>query len=143
LTTNKTCAGPPNTYGGTITWQDNSDNETGFRIYFGANPHGTVGPNVTTYPIPPVVTNDPTITLSVEAYNSDGTSAKVSIVVACPQHPHDVKNETPRCLKARGAFLYFPLTFPFSRSAQHQPQNSQKAKHDQDRLCEPPAKDRP
>lgn len=84
LTANKACAGPPNTYGGTISWQDNSDNETGFRIYLGANPHGTVGPNITTYPIPPVVTNDPTITLSVEAFNSGGASAKVSINVACP-----------------------------------------------------------
>lgn len=80
----KACKALPNTYGGTISWQDNSDNETGFRIYLGATVHGTVGPNVTTYPIPAVLTNDPTITLSVEAFNSGGSSAKISINVSCP-----------------------------------------------------------
>jgi uncharacterized protein YraI len=80
----KDCKVAPNTYGGTISWQDNSDNETGFRIYLGATAHGTVGPNVTTYPIPAVVTNDPTITLSVEAFNSGGSSAKISVDVHCP-----------------------------------------------------------
>jgi hypothetical protein len=72
-------------YGGTISWKDNSDNETGFNIYLGANSHGTVGPNVTTYPIPPLVLAGGTpVTMSVEAYNSGGKSAKVDVVIICP-----------------------------------------------------------
>ncbi|MBL8102563.1 MAG: hypothetical protein JNM02_08550, partial [Anaerolineales bacterium] len=47
------------------------------------NLHGSVGPNITTYPIPPVVSAAP-ITMSVEAFNSGGKSAKVDIVIACP-----------------------------------------------------------
>jgi hypothetical protein len=76
---------PTYQYGGTITWKDNSDNETGFNIYLGANLHGSVGQNVTTYPIPPLVLAAGTpITLSVEAYNSGGKSAKVDVVIICP-----------------------------------------------------------
>jgi hypothetical protein len=72
-------------YGGVITWTDNSNNEDGFRIYLNGALHGTVGPNVTAYPIPPLVlpANTP-ITLSVEAYNSGGASTKVDVVVTCP-----------------------------------------------------------
>lgn len=70
-------------FGGNITWTDNSNNEDGFRIYLGGASHGTVGANVTTYPIPPVISAAP-ITLSVEAYNAGGASAKVDIVIPCP-----------------------------------------------------------
>lgn len=70
-------------FGGNITWTDNSNNEDGFRIYLGGASHGTVGANVTTYPIPPVLSPAP-ITLSVEAYNAGGASAKVDIVIPCP-----------------------------------------------------------
>ncbi|MBL8099894.1 MAG: hypothetical protein JNK81_11975 [Anaerolineales bacterium] len=70
-------------FGGTISWTDNSNNEDGFRIYLGAAPHGTVAANVTTYPIPPVISAAP-ITLSVEAYNAGGASAKLDIVIPCP-----------------------------------------------------------
>src|SRR5690606_11984160 len=70
-------------FGGNITWTDNSDNEDGFRIYLGAAAHGTVAANVTTYPIPPVLSAVP-ITLSVEAYNAGGSSAKVNVVITCP-----------------------------------------------------------
>ncbi len=73
----------PPTYGGILTWQDNSNNETGFNIYLGANLHGAVGPNVTTYPIPNVVSAAP-ITMSVEAVNNGGKAAKVDIIIVCP-----------------------------------------------------------
>ncbi len=75
---------PPNyQFGGNITWTDNSNNEEGFRIYLGGSAHGTVAANVTVYPIPPVVSAAP-ITLSVEAYNAGGASAKVDVVIPCP-----------------------------------------------------------
>lgn len=75
---------PPNyQFGGNITWTDNSNNEEGFRIYLGGSAHGTVTANVTVYPIPPVVSAAP-ITLSVEAYNAGGASAKVDVVIPCP-----------------------------------------------------------
>jgi uncharacterized protein YraI len=90
LTANKACnnAGAPVgfTYaGGNIAWQDNSDNETGFNVYIGANLAGTTAPNVTTYPIPPLlVTVGQPITMGVEAINSGGASAKVEITFSCP-----------------------------------------------------------
>lgn len=70
-------------YGGNITWTDNSSNEDGFRIYLNGASHGTVAANITTYPIPAVISAAP-ITLSVEAYNAGGASATVDIVIPCP-----------------------------------------------------------
>jgi hypothetical protein len=72
-------------FGGVITWKDNSDNETGFNIYLNGALQGTVGPNVTVFPIPPLQTAPGVpITMSVEAYNSGGKSAKVDVVIICP-----------------------------------------------------------
>jgi hypothetical protein len=72
-------------YGGAITWQDNSNNEDGFNIYLNNALHGSVGANVTAYGIPPLQLAAGTpITLSVEAYNAGGKSAKVDVVVICP-----------------------------------------------------------
>jgi uncharacterized protein YraI len=90
LTANKACnnAGAPVgfTYaGGNISWKDNSDNETGFNVYLGANLAGTTAPNITTYPIPPLlVTIGQPITMGVEAFNSGGSSVKVEITFSCP-----------------------------------------------------------
>lgn len=77
---------PPNyQYTGNITWQDNSNNEKGFNVYFNGGLFGTVGPNITTHPIPPVVfPMGVPITLSVEAFNDGGKSAKVDVVIICP-----------------------------------------------------------
>jgi uncharacterized protein YraI len=90
LTANKACnnagAPPGFTYaGGNITWQDNSDNETGFNVYIGANLAGTTAPNTTSHPIPPllVAVGQP-ITMGVEAFNSGGASAKVEVTFSCP-----------------------------------------------------------
>ena len=72
-------------YTGNITWQDNSNNEKGFNVYFNGGLSGTVGPNITTHPIPPLVFPMGTpITLSVEAFNDGGKSAKVDVVIVCP-----------------------------------------------------------
>lgn len=88
LVANKVCVPqvlPNYQYGGTITWQDNSNNEDGFRIYLNGALHGSVAANVTVYPIPPIQAVAGTaLTLSVEAFNSGGASAKVDVIVICP-----------------------------------------------------------
>ena len=72
-------------YGGVITWQDNANNESGFNIYLNGALNGSIGANVTVYPIPPLPLAAGTpITLSVEAFNSGGKSAKVDIIIICP-----------------------------------------------------------
>ncbi len=72
-------------YSGVINWQDNSNNEGGFNIYLNGGLFGTIGANITTYPIPALALAAGTpITLSVEAFNSGGKSAKVDVVVICP-----------------------------------------------------------
>lgn len=84
----KVCApqvAPIYLYGGVINWQDNSNNESGFNIYLNGGLYGTVAANVATYPIPPLALAAGTpITLSVEAFNSGGKSAKVDVVIICP-----------------------------------------------------------
>ncbi len=79
---------------GTVTWQDNSNNEAGFNIYWyagyigNAADHliGSVGPNSTsfgfnetTYPVEGNV-------IRVEAFNNAGASQRVSVnvVLSCP-----------------------------------------------------------
>jgi hypothetical protein len=76
---------PNYNYTGNITWQDNSNNEKGFYIYYNGALIATLNPNITTYPIPPVVYPLGTpITMSVEAFNDGGKSAKVDVVFTCP-----------------------------------------------------------
>ncbi len=78
---------------GTLTWQDNSNNEDGFRIYARAVNlqgsvdilNGTVGPNVTSYQFS--AGHFGAGQLKVEAFNSAGTSKRVTVplnVGNCP-----------------------------------------------------------
>ncbi len=72
--------------GGTITWQDNSNNENGFNIYANDVFHGSVGANITTYLVPAGSYGN-SLTLSVEAFNNVGSSSKVADIAApivCP-----------------------------------------------------------
>lgn len=72
-------------YTGNITWQDNANNEKGFNVYFNGGLFGTVGPNVTSHPIPPLAFPMGTpMTMSVEAFNDGGKSAKVDVIIVCP-----------------------------------------------------------
>jgi hypothetical protein len=72
-------------YGGNITWEDKSNNEDGFNIYFNGGLFATVGPDVTVHPIPPLVfPAGVPMTLGVEAFNSGGKSATKNVVVICP-----------------------------------------------------------
>lgn len=83
---------------GTVTWQDNSNNENGFNIYWRAGFAsgatdvliGTVGPNVTSYGFGNQQTNsDMANSVKVEAFNNIGVSnrASVNIVLNCPPKP--------------------------------------------------------
>jgi len=87
---------PVNIYAfdGTATWQDNSNNEDGFRVYSFDNYLidtqdrflGTVGPNVTSFNFSTSSFGKDT-TLKVEAFNNAGQSTRVSIFVPgnnCP-----------------------------------------------------------
>lgn len=77
-----TTGGADNVFGGNITWQDNSNNESGFSIYVNGNLQGSVGIDATTYQIPAITGTS--ITMGVEAYNNGGKSARVDVVVTCP-----------------------------------------------------------
>jgi hypothetical protein len=88
LVANKACipAPLPNyQYTGNITWNDNSTNETGFNIYLNGAFATAIGPNLTTYPIPPLVF-PPGVPykLGVEAFNAGGKSALVEVTFTCP-----------------------------------------------------------
>jgi uncharacterized protein YgiM (DUF1202 family) len=81
LTTTVNCGvGPPPVLflGGTLHWQDNANNEDGFRVYRGDTVVATLGPNVESY------NYLPSGTYGVEAYNAYGASARKTITPSCP-----------------------------------------------------------
>ncbi len=80
---------------GTLTWADNSNNETGFNIYFFPNwasgstdqLQTTVGPNTTSYNFSISILSHAPPIMKVEAVNNAGTSSRVSANVdisSCP-----------------------------------------------------------
>jgi hypothetical protein len=72
-------------YAGSIAWQDNSNNEEGFNIYFNGGLFDTIGPNITGYPIPALIfPAGVPMTLGVEAFNDAGKAATKNVVVICP-----------------------------------------------------------
>ena len=76
-------------YDGTVTWQDNSNNEDGFRIYRRDDgiPNaadvldGSVGPNTTSYQFSVGHFGSGQTVLKVEAFNSAGTSKRVTVLL--------------------------------------------------------------
>jgi hypothetical protein len=80
LSYSASCTPPPLVVflGATLSWQDNSNNEDGFRIYRSGTLAATVGPNTTTYAVTSAGI------YAVEAYNAFGTSSRVETTVACP-----------------------------------------------------------
>ncbi len=72
---------PVGSSGGTLTWQDNSNNENGFNIYVNSVYHGTVGPNLISYTIPPASYVSP-VNVVVEAFNNAGSTQ--TGLVLCP-----------------------------------------------------------
>ena len=88
LKANKVCVPvvlPTYQYTGSITWVDKSDNEKGFNIYYNGGLFGSVGPNVTDFPIPPLPYPAGTaITMAVESFNDAGKSIKKEVTIICP-----------------------------------------------------------
>ncbi len=75
------------TFTATFTWADNSSNETGFNIYVNANFLDgsskdilivSVGPNTTSYTVTATALSKIPSLIKVEAFNSTGSSARVS-----------------------------------------------------------------
>ncbi|MBE7434974.1 MAG: hypothetical protein HS100_13740 [Anaerolineales bacterium] len=86
-----TCAleggvGPRMEHAGTLTWEDKSNNETGFNIYINGVLVTTTTENVTSYIVPSGTYYDPgvTSTFSVEAFNTVGKATAVSVIKSCP-----------------------------------------------------------
>lgn len=86
-----TCAleggtGPKLEYTGTLTWEDKSNNETGFNVYINGSLATTTGENITSYSVPAGTFLDPNtpVTYSVEAFNNTGKAALVSVIKQCP-----------------------------------------------------------
>lgn len=88
LTANKVCVpmpGPVFQYLGTISWEDKSDNETGFNLYFNGALSLVLPPNVTLYPLPGLIFPPGTpIKYGVEAFNDAGKSLKKEVTITCP-----------------------------------------------------------
>lgn len=88
LTANKVCIPlvlPNFQYTGTLTWKDKSSNEKGFYIYLNGALFATIGPDVTSYPIPPLVFPMGTpMKMGVEAFNDTGKSALKQVTFSCP-----------------------------------------------------------
>ena len=62
----------------TLSWNDTSNNETGFRIYRGNTLVATVGANTTSYTLTNLMTRT-TYTYTVKAYNSSGESTAATV----------------------------------------------------------------
>ena len=73
----------------TLTWNDNSNNETGFMVYNGSTLVATLGAGVTSYALTNLASNTE-YTYSVKAYNISGTSTATeetfsTIAVSIPE----------------------------------------------------------
>ncbi|MDK1119500.1 MAG: hypothetical protein QGM50_12030, partial [Anaerolineae bacterium] len=68
-----------------LTWDDNANNEDGYRIYFQGGLLTTLPADANTHPVDigPLVPGIP-FTYEVEAFNVTGASAKQSVIASCP-----------------------------------------------------------
>ena len=83
--------GQPSTY---IGWNDNSNNELGFKIYNGTDLLETTSSNVTILHIPLPISCGNSVTLHVTAYNENGESAPINVTIdgLCPPNTQ-IRNE--------------------------------------------------
>jgi hypothetical protein len=87
FTANKICTpvGPNFNYQFILQWNDNANNEDGYRVYFNNALLATLPANTTTYPhVVGLLGPGVSFTYDVEAYNAAGASAKKSVTVTCP-----------------------------------------------------------
>lgn len=73
-------------HAGTLTWTDNSTDETGFNIYINSVFAATVASNTTSFGVPAGNFYDPgvTSTYAVEAINGGLKSSQATVTVSCP-----------------------------------------------------------
>jgi hypothetical protein len=88
LTAAKVClplAVPIFQYLGTISWEDNSDNEDGFNVYLNGGLLVVLPPNANTAPIPGITFPAGTpLKMGVESFNAAGSSAMKTVDIVCP-----------------------------------------------------------
>jgi hypothetical protein len=81
LTYTALCSGSPPFklfLGGTLYWQDNADDEDGFRVYVGSSLVATLAPDTESYAFTVAGT------YGVEAFNAAGASARKTTTPTCP-----------------------------------------------------------
>lgn len=73
-------------HSGVLTWEDKSNNETGFNIYANGSLIGTVPANTTVFNVPPFGPFIPGIAsiFGVEAYNATGKAPIKTVTRGCP-----------------------------------------------------------
>ncbi len=80
-----------------VSWQDNSDNEDGFRIYRNGNKIATVGPNTTSY-VHKNLSSDTRYCYQVVSYNQGGESESTNrnctvTLISIPQYPSNLSTD--------------------------------------------------
>jgi hypothetical protein len=88
LTANKACVPlvlPMFQYLGTITWEDDANNEDGYNVYLNGALLIVLPPNTKMAPLPglPFPAGTP-MTMGVEAFNTAGKSAMMTVIITCP-----------------------------------------------------------
>ena len=78
--------GPNFNHSGVLSWEDKSDNETGFNIYVNGALVATVAANATSYNVAPFGPFAPGIgsIFGVEAYNAAGKADIKTVTKGCP-----------------------------------------------------------
>lgn len=76
---------PIYTYSGTLSWEDKSNNESGFNIYFNGALFANVPADSTSYVLPglPFAGGTP-VKWGVEAFNATGKAAIKDVIMVCP-----------------------------------------------------------
>ena len=76
---------PLHQYGGVLNWSDESNNESGFNIYYNGGLFHSTAANVTSHPLPLLPFNQGIPqTWGVEAFNAAGKAAIKTVVFTCP-----------------------------------------------------------
>ncbi len=87
-TINKVCIPlvlPTYNYTGVLNWEDKSDNETGFNIYFNGALFANVPANSTSFALPPLpMALGTPAKWGVEAFNATGKAAIKDVTMICP-----------------------------------------------------------
>jgi len=86
-----------------LSWSDNSNIETGYKVYRGNTHIDTLGANVTSYTLNSLSTSS-TYTYSVVAYNSAGNSSSTTVTFSLPE-PVEPTNAQATNIESNTALL--------------------------------------